>query len=91
MVDVSDSLLIGQPVSAVVRTLRQQGLEVQVRWKASDAQAPGTVLSVRPIGRRPVGSLITVIGARHGKGRAGAGDDNGNNGHGNDHGGGGGN
>jgi serine/threonine-protein kinase len=63
VVEVSGRALIGQPVTVAVRQLHQQGLTVHVEWKASGAQAPGSVLSVRPAGRRPVGSLVTVIGA----------------------------
>jgi serine/threonine-protein kinase len=62
-VEVSAGTLTGQPVTAVVRQLRQLGLTVRVVWRASGNQVPGTVLRVQPAGRHPVGSLVTVIGA----------------------------
>jgi hypothetical protein len=55
--------VIGQPVDDAARRLRQQGLTVRIRWRRSDGQAPGTVLSVRPAGPRPVGSLVTLTAA----------------------------
>jgi eukaryotic-like serine/threonine-protein kinase len=63
MVHVRLSALIGQPVGATAHLLRQQGLAVRIRWRHSDGQAPGTVLSVRPAGPRPVGSLVTLTAA----------------------------
>ena len=42
---------------------RQQGLAVRIRWRPSEGQPPGTVLSVRPAGPRPVGSLVTLTAA----------------------------
>jgi eukaryotic-like serine/threonine-protein kinase len=92
MVEVSDSSLAGQPVSTVVRKLRQQGLLVHVRWVASSALPPGTAVSIRPAGRRPVGSLVTVIGTRrpaakgHGNGDGHGGDHGHGNGDGGGHG-----
>jgi len=63
MVDVSLSALIGQPVRAAAHLLHQEGLTIRIRWRNSDGQAPGTVLSVRPAGPRPVGSLVTLTAA----------------------------
>jgi eukaryotic-like serine/threonine-protein kinase len=63
MVDVNLGALIGQPVGAAAHLLRQQGLAVRVRWRHSDGQSPGTVLSVQPAGPRPVGSLVTLTAA----------------------------
>jgi eukaryotic-like serine/threonine-protein kinase len=62
-VDVRRATLVGQPARTAARLLRQQGLAVRIRWRHSDAQAPGTVLSVRPAGPRPVGSLVTLTAA----------------------------
>jgi hypothetical protein len=62
-VEVSSKALIGLPVSLVVQQLDQQGLKAHVISKASSAQAPGRVVNVRPTGRLPSGSLVTVIGA----------------------------
>jgi tRNA A-37 threonylcarbamoyl transferase component Bud32 len=78
MVEVNGGSLAGQPVATVRRRLRELGLTVRVLWQPSDLQLPGTVLSVRPDGRVPAGSLIVVTAALqpHGHG----------NGHGNGHG-----
>jgi hypothetical protein len=69
-VDVRLRPLIGQPVAVAARRLRQQGLSVRIAWRRSDEQPSGTVLSVQPSGRRPVGSLVTLTAAlrprRHG-------------------------
>jgi hypothetical protein len=62
-VHVRADTLIGQPVAAAAQRLRQRGLSVRIRWRRSGAQLPGTVLSVRPAGRRPVGSRVTLIAA----------------------------
>ena len=67
-VEVSLSSLEGQPVSAVRRQLQQLGLMVRVLWQPS-GQDPGTVLSVQPTGRVPVGSVIALTASspqRHG-------------------------
>lgn len=63
MIQVNGSSLRGQPVSAVVRQLHQLGLVVRVLWRPSGQQAPGMVLSVRPLGQVTVGSLVEVTGA----------------------------
>lgn len=60
---VSTGSLIGQPVDVVVSKLRRLGLDPRVLWRASDQQPPGSVLSVRPGGQVPEGSMITVLGA----------------------------
>ena len=85
-VEVSAGSLIGRPVSAVVRQLRELGLTVRVRWRPSDRQPAGMVLSVRPSGQVPAGSLVVVTGALrpgkpadHGKGHGG--DHGGGHGH----------
>jgi eukaryotic-like serine/threonine-protein kinase len=87
-VDVNGQALVGQPVAAAVRELRQQHLRVRVRWVKTHDQPPGSVIAVDPTGRLPVGSLVTVIGAErghqhdhgHGDGGGGGGGDNGGNG-----------
>jgi hypothetical protein len=64
MVDVRLDALIGQPVAVAARRLRQQHLSVRVLWQAGGEQLQGTVLSVRPLGPRPAGSLVTLTAAR---------------------------
>jgi len=88
MVDVSLSALIGQPVRAAAHLLHQEGLTIRIRWRNSDGQAPGTVLSVRPAGPRPVGSLVTLTaalqpgqGGQGGNGQGGDGQHGDGNGH----------
>ena len=79
-VEVSSSRLAGQQVSAVRRQLQQLGLVVRVLWQPSD-QDPGTVLSVQPNGRVPVGSVIviTAVSQQHHGGQGhGHGDGQGN-------------
>ena len=76
MVTVRAADLIGRPVGAVVRELRERGLVVRVRWQRSAAEPPRTVLEVRPAGRVPAGSRVVVTGALapHGHGKGGGGD-----------------
>lgn len=62
-VDVSTHSLVGQPVSAVVSQLRQQGLVPRVVWQPSDQQRPGRVTTVWPTGPQPPGSVVTVVRA----------------------------
>jgi eukaryotic-like serine/threonine-protein kinase len=86
MVHVRLGALIGQPVGAAAHLLRQQGLAVRIRWRHSDGQAPGTVLSVRPAGPRPVGSLVTLTAAlRPDQGGQGGDQQGGDGQHGNGH------
>jgi len=86
-VDVRFGTLIGQPVAAAAQRLRQQGLTVRIRWRHSGGQLPGTVLSVRPAGPRPVGSTVTLTAVLKRAGDAGDGqgghgqDGNGKGGH----------
>jgi eukaryotic-like serine/threonine-protein kinase len=63
IVEVRAAALIGQPVAAAARRLRQRGLSVRIRWRRSGEQPPGAVLSVRPAGPRPVGSTVTLVAA----------------------------
>ena len=74
-VTVNTAALLGQPVWPVVRQLRQMGLVVDIRWRQSDGQHPGTVVSVHPGGKLAPGATVVVTGAsRH------------DHGHGHDHG-----
>jgi hypothetical protein len=87
MIEVNGGSLAGQPVATVRRRLRELGLTVRVLWQPSDLQLPGTVLSVRPDGRVPAGSLIVVTAALqpHGHGNGhGKGHAHGHHGHGGD-------
>ena len=63
MVHVRTDALIGRPVTAVTRQLRQLGLVVQVRWEPSPHQAAGTVVAVLPGGWVRSGSAVAVTGA----------------------------
>jgi hypothetical protein len=71
-VEVNGAALRGQPVTAVRRKLRQLGLIVHVRWRASDQVSPGDVLSVAPAGRVPVHSVVVVTGAIRPAGTSGS-------------------
>jgi serine/threonine-protein kinase len=77
-VQVNAGGLIGQPVRAVTRRLRQLGLRVRVEFTRTEGRPPGTVLAVQPSGQVAVGSSVTVTAAMppHGHG----------DGHGHDHG-----
>ncbi|MGE5288643.1 MAG: serine/threonine-protein kinase [Micromonosporaceae bacterium] len=79
MVAVSGALA-GQPVSAVWQQLLQLGVRPHVVWVRSRQQAPGTVVSVQPSGRVPVGSTVTVTVARQFRGHGHGGGQGGNNG-----------
>jgi len=78
-VEVNADALAGQRASAVSQQLRQFGLRPRVVGAVRGGQAPGTVISVQPSGRVPVGSVVTVTAAvqPHGHGN---GDGQGNNG-----------
>lgn len=82
LAEVSQATLVGQPVSAVRRQLRQLGLRVQVIWRYNGHQQPGTVISVQPTGRLPAGTTVAVTGALappgHGGGQGSGGNDQGN-------------
>jgi tRNA A-37 threonylcarbamoyl transferase component Bud32 len=84
LAEVNQATLIGQPVSAVRRQLRQRGLRVQVTWRYNGHQQPGTVISVQPAGQLPVGTTVAVTGALvppgHLGGHRGGGKDQGNGG-----------
>jgi hypothetical protein len=98
-VNVDGQALIGLPVGVAARELRQLHLLVQVRRVMTTAQPRGRVVAVEPTGRRPVGSVITIIAAvrpphhrghhrGHGQGHDhGHGDGGGNGGGGGDNGG----
>ena len=89
-VGVNATALAGQRVGAVGRRLRQLGLHPHVVWAINGAQAPGTVISVQPSGRVPVGSAVTVTAAlappgdrhRHGHDHGHGGDQGGGDGQG---------
>jgi len=62
-VQVSPGALAGQPLAAVRRQLRQEGLHVRVAWQHNGDQQPGTVLSVQPAGQLPAGTTVVVTAA----------------------------
>jgi serine/threonine-protein kinase len=83
MVQVSASALLGQPVGAASRELRQQGLQVQITWQPSGDQQPGSVISVKPAGPVSIGSTIVLTAIQppgHDHGNHGDGNGNGNGG-----------
>jgi eukaryotic-like serine/threonine-protein kinase len=62
-VEVSDAAQAGRPVGEVSRRLRQAGLRPRILWAIDALQAPDTVITVQPVGRVPVGSVVTVTAA----------------------------
>jgi hypothetical protein len=60
MVTVRNGALAGRPADWVVRYLRRRGLLVDLHWQVSAGRPPGTVLSVLPTGRVPVGARVGV-------------------------------
>jgi hypothetical protein len=54
---------VPQPLSAVRRQLRHEGLHVRVAWQPNGHQQPGTVLSVQPAGQLPPGTTVLVTAA----------------------------
>jgi hypothetical protein len=87
-VEVNAAALTGKRVGAVGPRLRQLGLHPHVVWATNGAQAPGTVISVQPSGRVPIGSAVTVTvalappGHRHDHGHGHGGDQGGGDGQG---------
>jgi eukaryotic-like serine/threonine-protein kinase len=83
-VTVSESALLGQPVTLVRHQLRELGLSVRVAWQPGGDQQAGTVVSVQPAGQVFVGSTILLTaagdGPQHGDGN-GQGNGNGHGGH----------
>ena len=65
-IEVNIDSLLGQPVDIVVHRLRQQGLIPRILWQPSGQQQPGRVTAIWPIGQRPAGSRVTVVGALRG-------------------------
>jgi serine/threonine-protein kinase len=63
-VEVNDAALAGQRVSVVTQRLRQLGLRPRVVWANDTLQPPGTVITIGPSGRVPVGSVVTITGAK---------------------------
>ncbi len=84
LVNVDAAALIGQPVGQVRGQLGQLGLVIQVLWRPSHQQPPGTVVSVVPGGRVQAGSVVVVTGvvwpghSKHDHGGQGNGNGNGN-------------
>jgi hypothetical protein len=67
MVEVNGDALTGQPLDQVqpqLQHLRALGLRVTVVTQPS-GQDPGTVLSVQPSGKVPVGTRVVVTVASH--------------------------
>src|SRR5262249_45377315 len=60
---ISGSALRGKLVSAVRQELISRGLRVAVHWQHSALEPPGRVLSVRPTGEVPTGTLVVITGA----------------------------
>jgi serine/threonine-protein kinase len=63
-VEVNAGALAGRRASVVSRHLRRMGLRPRVVGAVRGSQAPGTVISVRPSGQVPAGSVVTVTAAR---------------------------
>jgi serine/threonine-protein kinase len=63
LAQVSSAALTGQPLSAVRRQLRHEGLHVRVAWQHNGHQQPGTVLSVQPAGQLHPGTTVLVTAA----------------------------
>jgi serine/threonine-protein kinase len=70
---VDATALTGQPVSDVKRMLIARGLLVDVSWKPSKHDRPGSVVQISPNGPVAVGTTISIIGAQR--------DNHGNHGH----------
>jgi serine/threonine-protein kinase len=80
MVTVNADALVGQSYTDVVQQLGAEGLQVKLKWVASD-QDHGTVLSVSPAGPVPKGATVTVtVAGHHHGGDGGNGNGNGNGG-----------
>ena len=63
MVAVHSARLAHRPVGLVLAALRRRGLQPRLVWLPTSAWAPGTVLFVRPGGRLPPGTVVTVAAA----------------------------
>jgi len=74
LVDVRADAFVGQPARVALQWLRSRGFQVSVTRRPDPHEVPGSVLSVRPNGRVPVSTLITVVVAT----RPGNGHDHGN-------------
>jgi len=84
MVAVHTARLAYRPAGLVLATLRRRGLQPRLVWLPTSAWPPGTVLFVRPGGRLPPGTVVTVTAATQ---PAQQGDQSGDRGNGNDGGG----
>ena len=92
-VEVNGQALIGLPVSAAARELRQLHLLVRIRLQKMPDQPGGRVVAVYPTGRVSAGSTVTIIASRrghhgdhghdHGHGDGGGGDNGGDGSQGN--------
>jgi eukaryotic-like serine/threonine-protein kinase len=83
MVTIDSAALEGQPADAVLGQLRQAGLRPRLARVPDGHLRPGTVISVRPAGQVPVGTVVTVTAAappghRHGQDNGGGGNGGGN-------------
>jgi serine/threonine-protein kinase len=81
LAQVSSAALTGQPLSAIRRQLRHEGLHVRVAWQHNGHQQPRTVLSVQPAGQLQPGTTVLITAAlpppghQHGNGQGdGSGD-----------------
>lgn len=61
LVQVHPGALVGQPVAVVVKKLDKLGLRAHVVRVVTSKQPAGRVVSVKPGGKVPAGSLITVM------------------------------
>jgi serine/threonine-protein kinase len=61
--------LVGHRVGAVTDRLHRLGLATRVIERPIAGLLPGTVVAVYPGGRRPVGSLVTIVAAAGPRGR----------------------
>ena len=87
MVAVHTARLAYRPAGLVLATLRRRGLQPRLVWLPTSAWPPGTVLFVRPGGRLPPGTVVTVTAATQPAQQGDQGGDGGNGNDGNDGGG----
>ena len=79
---VSSASFIGRRARPVVAELRGLGLQPRLVWVPTLAVAPGTVVSIKPGGALPPGTIVTVTAAAHPapQGGQGSGGEQGGNG-----------
>jgi hypothetical protein len=63
MVTIDNAALDGQPAAAVLAKLRRAGLHPRLAELPDGSQPPGSVITVAPAGRVPLGSPVTVTAA----------------------------